>query len=179
MRIISPFLATAGLLSIALLTRFLPHFPNFTAIGAVALVGGFWSKGRPGAMLLPLVLLFVSDLLLNNLVYGAMTEGFTWGYPGMVWVYAGHVAMVLWGQKARQMNGIVGAGHAVVANLLFFALSNVGFWYGNPALAQTGTGLFTAYVEALPFFVSATASTLVYGALLQWAYVKRSVLGMA
>jgi len=108
-----------------------------------------------------------------------MTEGFTWGYPGMVWVYAGHVAMVLWGQKARQMNGIVGAGHAVVANLLFFALSNVGFWYGNPALAQTGTGLFTAYVEALPFFVSATASTLVYGALLQWAYAKRSVLGMA
>ena len=69
--------------------------------------------------------------------------------------------------------------HAVVANLLFFALSNLGFWYGNPALAQTGAGLFTAYVEALPFFVSATASTLVYGALLQWAYAKRSVLGMA
>jgi len=34
-------------------------------------------------------------------------------------------------------------------------------------------------VAALPFFVSATASTLVYGALLQWAYAKRSVLGMA
>ena len=179
MRSISPFLATAGLLSIALLTRFLPHFPNFTAIGAVALVGGFWSKGRPAAMLLPLALLFSSDLVLNNVIYGSLSESFTWGYPGMVWVYAGHIAMVLWGQKAGQMHGLVGAGHAVVANLLFFALSNVGFWYGNPALPQTGAGLLTAYVEAIPFFVSATASTLFYGAILQWAYAKRSVLGWA
>ena len=179
MRSISPFLATASLLSIALLTRFLPHFPNFTAIGAVALVGGFWSKGRPAAMLLPLALLFASDLVLNNVIYGSLSESFTWGYPGMVWVYAGHIAMVLWGQKAGQMHGLVGAGHAVVANLLFFALSNVGFWYGNLALPQTGAGLFTAYVEAIPFFVSATASTLVYGAILQWAYAKRSVLGWA
>lgn len=179
MRSISPFVATTGLLALALLTRFLPHFPNFTAIGAVALVGGFWSKGRPAAMLLPLALLFASDLILNNVIYGSLSEGFTWGYPGMVWVYAGHIAMVLWGQKAGQMHGLTGAGHAVVANLLFFALSNVGFWYGNPALPQTGAGLLTAYVEAIPFFVSATASTLVYGALLQWAYAKRSALGLA
>ena len=179
MRSISPFVATTGLLALALLTRFLPHFPNFTAIGAVALVGGFWSKGRPAAMLLPLALLFASDLILNNVIYGSLSEGFIWGYPGMVWVYAGHIAMVLWGQKAGQMHGLTGAGHAVVANLLFFALSNVGFWYGNPALPQTGAGLLTAYVEAIPFFVSATASTLVYGALLQWAYAKRSARGLA
>lgn len=179
MRNISPFMATVSLLSLALLTRFLPHFPNFTAIGAVALVGGFWSKGRPAAMLVPLALLFVSDLVLNNLIYGSVSGSFTWGYPGMMWVYAGHIAMVLWGQKARQMHGLIGAGHAVMANLVFFALSNVGFWYGNPALPQTGAGLFMAYVEAIPFFVSATASTLVYGALLQWAYAKRSALGMA
>ena len=179
MRSISPFVATTGLLALALLTRFLPHFPNFTAIGAVALVGGFWSKGRPAAMLLPLALLFASDLILNNVIYGSLSEGFIWGYPGMVWVYAGHIAMVLWGQKAGQMHGLTGAGHAVVANLLFFALSNVGFWYGNPALPQTSAGLLTAYVEAIPFFVSATASTLVYGALLQWAYAKRSALGLA
>lgn len=179
MRSTSPFIATAGLLCLALLTRFLPHFPNFTAIGAVALVGGFWSKGRPAAWLLPLALLFASDLILNNVVYATLSESFVWGYPGMVWVYAGHLAMVIWGQKARQMDGMVGAGHAVVANLFFFALSNVGFWYGNPALPQTASGLLTAYMEAIPFFVSATASTLVYGGLLQWAFAKRSVLGIA
>jgi len=179
MRSLSPILTTAGLLALALLTRFLPHFPNFTAVGAVALLGGFWSKGRPATWILPLVLLFVSDLILNNVVYASTAEGFTWGYPGMVWVYGGHLAMVLWGQKARQMHGLTGAGHAIGANVVFFALSNVGFWYGNPSLPQSGAGLFTAYAEALPFFVSATAGTLVYGGLLQWAYAKRTAIGMA
>ncbi|MDG1252566.1 MAG: hypothetical protein P8N56_02695 [Schleiferiaceae bacterium] len=179
MRSFSSYLAPAGILILALSTRFLPHFPNFTAVGAVALLGGFWTKDRPAAFLLPLLLLYVSDMVLNNLLYASVSSSFTWGYPGMVWVYVGHLAMIFWGQNASRMQGIAGAGHAVVANVLFFALSNFGFWLGNPALSQSTYGLLTAYLAAIPFFVSSTAGTLVFGAIMQWAYSKRSVLGIA
>ncbi len=170
---------TLGILALALGTRFLPHFPNFTAIGAVALLGGQWFRSQVWGLTLPLVLLYLSDILLNNIVYSGSAEGFSWGYPGMAFVYAGHVAMIYWGQKAVSLKGWAGLGHAAGANLLFFLLSNIGYWYGNPALPQTAGGFGLALVSALPFYASALSGTIVYGAAMQWAFARRHQWGWA
>ena len=78
----------------AALSRLLPHPPNFTALGAMALFGGAYLKRKWLAVLIPLAALFVSDLLLNNFVYGSYQSGFTLFTQGALWIYLGFVLIV-------------------------------------------------------------------------------------
>ena len=55
----------------AAMSRLLPHPPNATAVGAMALFGGAYFMQRWQALLLPLVAMWLSDLVLNNVVYKA------------------------------------------------------------------------------------------------------------
>ncbi|MFM7079735.1 MAG: DUF6580 family putative transport protein, partial [Bacteroidota bacterium] len=68
-------------LVIVSLARLLPHMPNFTPVGAIALFAGTYIANKRLAFLIPLAILFVSDLLLE-IVHG---NGF---YPYMPFVYA-------------------------------------------------------------------------------------------
>src|SRR5690554_7475691 len=63
---------------LAAFSRLIPHPPNFTPIGAMALFGAAWFTNRFQALLLPLLALWLSDLALNNLIYAGYYEGFTW-----------------------------------------------------------------------------------------------------
>ena len=63
------FVAVAALVLIAALSRLLPHPPNVTAVGAMALFGGAYLSNRYFAVILPLISLFLSDLILNNVAY--------------------------------------------------------------------------------------------------------------
>ena len=36
------FLPIFAVLALGIATRFIPHYPNFTAVGAVAILGGSW-----------------------------------------------------------------------------------------------------------------------------------------
>ena len=47
------------------LMRLMPHWPNFTPIAAMALFGGAYFKKKHLAFLIPLVAMFVSDLILG------------------------------------------------------------------------------------------------------------------
>ena len=163
---------TILLLFLAVCTRFIPHAPNFTAIGSLTLLGGFWMRGKRGFVLIPLILLFMSDLVLNNLFYKG-SSGFTWFYSGMGFVYAGHLAMMAWGnyivKNPTKMSWI---GHAAGANLIFFLISNFGVWFGNPSLPQDISGLFLTYSLAIPFYLSSLAGTLVYGFVMLFSLSK-------
>ena len=110
---------TILLLFLAVCTRFIPHAPNFTAIGSLTLLGGFWMRGKKGFVLIPLILLFMSDLVLNNLFYKG-SSGFTWFYSGMGFVYAGHLAMMVWGDYiVKNPTKLSWIGHAAGANMIF------------------------------------------------------------
>jgi len=53
---------------VAVLTRFIPHLPNFSPVLASLLFGGAYLKRRD-AVWYPLVLLAASDFALTTLVY--------------------------------------------------------------------------------------------------------------
>ena len=74
-----------ALLTIGLVSRFMPHYPNFTAIGAVALLGGSLLRKPLVGILLPLVVLLLSDIVLNNVIYAS--ESFTLFYDGAIYIY--------------------------------------------------------------------------------------------
>src|SRR5258708_35795793 len=58
-----------GLIVLALVGRLIPHPDNFTPMLAVALFGGAMLSGRM-AYLIPLLAMFLSDLLMGNAVTG-------------------------------------------------------------------------------------------------------------
>lgn len=127
------------LLVVASLSRLLPHAPNFTAVGAMALLAGSLLGARQG-MLLSVVVLFLTDLAL----------GF---HSTMVFVYAGMALVALMGSYVQKPSsqkikffGFIGAG-----SLSFFLITNFGVWLVDGFYPMTFEGLLTSYTMGLPF----------------------------
>jgi hypothetical protein len=157
--LISAILAAAAL-------RLLPHPPNFTPIGAMALFSGAY-LGRRGAIALvaPLAALLLSDLVL----------GF---YHGMATVYFSTALVVLIGWFALQKKSPLRiAGAAVASSILFFVLTNFGMWLSSGFYPLTPAGLEACYVAAIPFFQNTVAGDLVFSAILfgGFALLERNV----
>ena len=134
--------------------RLLPHPPNFTPIGAMALFGGAYLGRRPLAFLAPLGALFVSDALI----------GF---YPGMAFTYLAVALIVLVGWALRARVSLVRVGTAAIASsVLFFIVSNFGTWLSSGMYPRDLSGLAACYVAAIPFFQNTLAGDLAFSALL-------------
>lgn len=125
----------------AVLSRLVPHPPNFAPIGALALFGGAQFADKRAAFLVPLAAMLLSDLVI----------GF---YAHMEWVY-GSFALItcigLWLRAHRRAWGIAGA--SLAASTLFFLITNLGAWVNSTTTyAQGLSGLVACYVAAIPFF---------------------------
>ena len=150
---------------VAAAMRLLPHPPNFTPIGAMALFGGAYLGRRALAFAAPLGALLLSDLFL----------GF---HDSMAFVYAGVALTVMIGwAAARRLSPLTVAGAAVASSLLFFTLTNFGVWLTSGMYPPTLAGLAACFVAALPFFQNTLAGDLVFSALLVggFALIERRV----
>ncbi|WP_417602499.1 DUF6580 family putative transport protein [Owenweeksia hongkongensis] len=151
----------------AIATRFLPHAPNFTAVGATALFGGVLFRNNLRAFMIPAIALFASDLVLNNLVYGQYYEGFQWLTPGFAFIYGAFFITVLMGRyftSGFKALPLIGAGLA--SAIVFYLLTNFGAWLGSPMYPQTFGGLIQSYVAGLPFLLNQVAGTAFYGVIM-------------
>ena len=145
--------------------RLVPHPPNFTPIGAMALFGGAYLGRNALAFAAPLGALLLSDLVL----------GF---YSGMGIVYAATAAAVLIGWAIARRRNLVSVALAAVASAtLFFVVTNFGMWLFSGFYPVTYEGLVTCYVAALPFFQNSLAGDLFWSAVLfgGFALVERAL----
>ena len=90
------FIGIILLILFASFTRIIPHMPNFTPIGAMALVGGAYLSNRYHAFIIPILSLWFSDLIINNFILNYYDQ-FTWFYPGFIWQYASFGIIILFG----------------------------------------------------------------------------------
>ncbi len=153
-----------GLIALALVSRLIPHWPNFTAMIAVAFTGGLLFKNRLEAILIPLGVLFVSDLLINNTLYAA--EGFTFFTSGFGYIYGAYVLIALLGALSARTSKLSQIFGAVSGALSFYLITNFGAWLANPMYSQDFSGLISSYTAGLPFLLNSVASTLFYGAII-------------
>ena len=157
----------SGLILLAAASRLLPHWPNFGPVGAMALFGAASFSRKWMALVVPFAALYLSDLALNNLVYGEYYTGFYWGFS--TWVYVGFLLTVLLGfGMLRNRNfswlrilGATGAGTAV-----FFLLTNFGVWLSSGMYPRSGAGLIAAYTAGLPFLLNSAAGNTLFAGLL-------------
>lgn len=160
---------------LAILTRFIPHMPNFSPVFGALLFGGAHLKRRD-AIWYPLALLAVSDVILTTLVY-RMSLG--WG-QSIIWLGFAVVALIGYGLRNRESVARIGVA-AVAGPTAFFLISNFGVWLGWRMYPATWDGLVTCYVAAVPFYRNSQVATVVYVALFFGAHeiYRRKHLGIA
>jgi hypothetical protein len=148
-----------GMMVLAALTRLLPHPANFTAVLAVALFSGAKLKNKSLAVLLPMIVLMLTDLI----------KGF---YSLMPYVYVCVVITSLIGiYVGRKSNPIMIIGGSLLGSLIFFLVTNAAVWSINPQLyPQTWSGLATCYDFAAPFFRNQLFGDLFFNFLLFGSY---------
>jgi len=147
--LLSAILAAAAL-------RLVPHPPNFTPIGAMALFSGAYLGRRKIviAFAAPLAAMLLSDAIL----------GF---YSGFWITYLAVAAIVLIGSLALASRSVLRIGLAALAgSIMFFLVSNFGTWTLSGMYAHTLAGLAACYVAAVPFFQNTVAGDLFYATLL-------------
>jgi hypothetical protein len=160
-------------LSLIILTvamfRLLPHPPNVSPVAALALFGGAYFTDKRLAFLVPLLALFLSDLLIGL-------------HDTMIFVYAGFVLTVVigfWISKHRS-GGRILAG-VLGSTLLFFLITNFGAWLSHGMYPLTFEGLMQAYVAGIPFLHYSLIGDLLFSALLfgGYALLQRSYPSLA
>jgi hypothetical protein len=161
------FLAVLVLFTV--LSRIIPHPPNFTAVGAVALFGAAQLKHKWQAFLLPLVALYISDLFINNVIYAEYYNNFVWKISPFVYVAFLLIMGIGWLLRGRVKIGSV-LGASLSASVIFFLLTNAASWQVDPMYTKDISGLLTAYVAGLPFFWSTVAGDLFYCGVLFGGY---------
>jgi hypothetical protein len=150
----SRILVLLSAIAAAAALRLVPHPPNFTPIGAMALFGGAYLGKRGLGFIAPLGALFLSDLVL----------GF---YHGMATVYAATALIVLVGWLALRRVSPPHVGLAAIASsILFFGITNFGMWLFSGFYPRTSAGLEACFIAAIPFFQNTVAGDLFYSALL-------------
>lgn len=170
-KITSKFALPFVLVAFAVLSRILPHPPNFTAIGAIALFGAAQLKSKWQAFLIPFAALFLSDLFINNIVYGNYYDHFTWQISPFVYAaFALIMVLGFFGLRGRVKTSNV-IGGSLVASLIFFLFTNAMSWQLDPMYPKDFSGLMMAYAAGIPFFFSTVAGDLFYCGVLFGGYV--------
>ena len=148
----------AVLIVLAIISRLIPHPPNFAPIAAIALFGGALFSNRALAFVMPLVAMLVSDAII----------GF---HSHMAVVYGLFLLVVLIGFALRdrvKMGTVIGA--SLVSSTLFFVGSNLAVWYGSAFYTQDWSGLMMCYTMAIPFFQNTVLGDLFYTGALFGSY---------
>lgn len=147
----------------AALSRLIPHPSNFAPIGAMALFGAAYYSKRYLAFLVPIFSMWISDLILNNVVYGAYFDHFVWFYSGSIFTYGAFALIVVFGmfslKKIRVMNLALSA---LSASGIFFVVSNFGVWLSSGMYPHTFGGLTACYAAGIPFFHNTILGDFVY-----------------
>lgn len=178
------FICTVALLRVPNAAHY-SWLANFTPIGAMALFGGAYFKSPSKALLFPLLTLFISDLIICNLVFDGK-YGFI--YSGWYVVYGIFLLIVLVGRCLLQKVNLVRIlGSGIIAALLHWFIADGAVWLGGGTDLRTMTplskdvaGLIQCYTQGFPFMKNFLLGTVAYSLLLfglfEWMRASRPQL---
>lgn len=163
-------LIIAGLLIIiAALSRVFMYPNNFSPIIGMAIFAGAVIKDRQLAFVLPLLAMFLSDVLFE--VFN-IAPGF-WGWGQLVgYGILALITVIAFSMKKISVLSV--AGYSVGSSLLFFLLSNSAFFVFDNPIYHTYTQDFSGYIATLagglPFLRTGIVADLVYSTVLFGSY---------
>jgi len=135
---------------------------TYTPVGAIALFGGTYFSDKWKAYLVPLVILFISDLALNYMYF----HKFEWMDKSSILVYVSFAMMVYIGSLINKIS---------IANVLLVSLASVVVHWlvtdlpwinGGSLYTKSLVGYGEALVAAIPFEQSLLVGNLIFGTVL-------------
>lgn len=144
---------------------------GFSPVIAMALFSGFILRGKDSSFLLPLIALFVSDLVIHILY---MNDLFAYaGFYGGQWknyLVLLSATLIGWLLKGQSRASLVAGGFA--APTLYFLASNFMVWAASTeaVYSRSFSGLLTCYEAGLPFYRNSLLAMLVFLPLVMVSY---------
>ena len=151
---------------ILVLSRIIPHPPNFTPILAGVIFLPFIKKDLAFSIIAPLAAMLISDLIIGM-------------HSLMLWTYAPIIFLSCLTYYFNQDSILRIGTLAVVSPMVFFLVSNFGVWISGSSYTEDMSGLIECYFNAIPFYASSAISCLLFTALfyfLRLALLKRNFL---
>jgi hypothetical protein len=143
-----------GFILLGIMSRIIPHPPNFTALNAIALFGicSF------GSLRISFFTVF-SAMLISDLVLGF--------HSSMVFVYLSFGLTVVMGYWLNSKRSPIRTTYLLMASsFVSFFITNFGVWILSPLYPKTVAGLGLCYLAATPFLANEVLGTFSYGAIL-------------
>ena len=139
-----------SLIFVLALSRLIPHPPNITPIIAVAIMSSFFFKNIYLSIVVLLTSMFLADIFI----------GF---YDGIFFTY---ISLVLITFVFFKINNKINIKSLFIfgffGSLIFYLVSNFGFWLVSGIYEKNINGLITCYILAIPFFKNTLISTIVF-----------------
>ena len=169
------FLFTALLIAVNVFIKYLfaanLNMSGFSPLIAIALFSGMMVSNKNVSFLMPLVALFVSDVIIE-ILYRADLFAFAGFYKYQFINYTLILLTTLlgWAFKAKNITSVL-AG-AVAGPTLFFILSNFCVWFfsNHNTYTYDMKGLMECYTAGLPFYRRALWATIVFLPLIIVSY---------
>lgn len=160
---------------VSALYRIMPNRPmGFAPQIAIGLFSGaLFVKDKKWAFALPLLSMFLSDLMYQVLYVNGMTDriGFYDGQWVNYLLFAGITSFGFLIKKSRVSNIVIAA---LAAPTTYFLVSNFLVWISDRGFGlnrpRTFQGLILTYGDALPFYANSLIGTVVFSAVLFGTY---------
>ena len=150
-------LLVAFFILLGVFTRIIPHPPNMTAIGAIALFSGTFIYDKRLAFVVPTIIMLISDLLL--------------GYQLVLSVYVSFLIIVSLGFVLSKKHTVMSVVNiSILASVIFFVLTNFSVFISSALYSKTFTGLVECYTLAIPFFLNTLTGNIVYSLIMFYAF---------
>lgn len=135
---------------------------NFTPVGAIALFGGAYFTDKWKAYLVPLLTLFLSDVVIYYMI---PSQQLALGLSSAIYMYLCFVLMVFIGTRIKNVN---------VLNVFLASLASVAVhwlimdlpWLSGTLYPNTLAGYGQSLIAALPFEKNMVLGDALYGAIL-------------
>ena len=150
---------------LGIITRIIPHPPNFTSLLAIALFSGAYIKNQYMAILIPLLIMFISDLII--------------GLPISTSVYISFVFITLIGGSLQNnTTGVKIIKSSILASIVFFIITNFTVFITSGMYTKNLLGFVECYIAAIPFFTNTLISTITYSIIMFFSFklIHRKVL---
>jgi hypothetical protein len=169
-------IAITGLILLAVISRLFPVDYNLSPVLAIAIFGGYYLSDKRIAYLLPIGIMFMSDLALH--FFSESLFGYYAGFhSSMPAVYAAFLIAVVVSRSLINKPSVGKIGLTTLsASVIFFLVTNFSSWIVglNPLTMtpypKTLSGLLLCYEMALPFFRHTLISTVAFSAVMFGSY---------
>jgi hypothetical protein len=147
------------LITIGVVSRLLPHLPNFTALGALSLFAGFYFK-KAASFIIPFAAMIISDIFIG-----------LYDFKLAVFVYLSifiSVIFGIWLKKRKTWYNVI--SFSVFSAVSFFLITNFAVWLFTPWYSRTFSGLVLCYFMGLPFLKNHILANVFYAGAFFAAY---------